>query len=1600
MRTAGHKRWRWFGLWLLALGPAARAAPDVAMTDELIAFNITAVMPNGGATRNVLIRAGTDDGIVVGWRGQCYATRTKGKGSVRFWHLGAAEVLDAAKHTAVVRVKLKDATGANIVKKNDVVDLKVRVPALKRSILWKLVKSNVRFKSFQTKKDFYDYRSLYRAETPELVDAIVKKMAEGIRVAGAKYGELEQLQRVLENGRYAGRRPRDIMVEATAREVHEYLQFMQTFSTSYYNRTRFVEESFADWVVSGAPYSRAELIEKMIAIPDAEARRTLLGRYEKDIGRVLTGLLSRARDQSGEAKFAESRRLLDVALELATHFQDENALRWHAFSNAFLLSDQKKVRESLAAYENVAAAFARANDKESQAMSLHNVGVQCEAIHAYERARRCYEEAALLYGATPTLNRALTYRTLANLLREQGDHLAAIAAYESAEADAAAVGDYAQLTKARTGRAQSLEKLGRNDEAAAVYQALLDQHRRTFERAAEAEALESIGSQLWSLGRYKDAYQYYESSLKIREELGEPGPVATAHVNIGRLKDNLGMYAEARGHHERSVAIRRALKQPTQVAESLADLAQLAAKLGDSETALAQLKQALLMYEKAESSWGRAYVYTKVAEVRSGRNEHVAARDAYDAVIKIHRARNHKSDLATALRWRANVHSTLRNYADARRDVAEALQIYRETKEVGGTAWCMESLGLVEASQSNHQGAAKHFQTALELARKIGSRRMEANFLQDLGRLAHEQYDFAAAERYFGESIRLAQDPMVVGSSRIQLSYVYTNRGDFDQALAIREQAARDAKKDGASQLEHWAWIEIGRLHSDRGEYEKTEAAFRRAHATMPPFSWARAEFARVRAELAHQLGREEEAIKYAQAALKEFEGQRNDWGQAASLHAWGSALQGRGDSAEGLKFLRRAIPIAERAGQALLHMAVLGRTATLLDDIGKYDEARALAEKAAGLVRDLDVPFDHGQVLILLGRICRNQKQFERARAAFDEAMSTFKGTKPYIALVTLELGRLEHEVGDYPAALRAFGRSIANARSPHVTWKAHFRRSRTREATNDLAGAAEDRRAAVAILDEIRSAAGNDPKTQKQFLRGRIEVYESMAELLGRLIEAEKDPAKKKDLLKEAMDFVARAQFEVLKDGVRGGRTGNAVVDKLLDDIQEAERENARLQKQIDEAEKKGNRKLADELTLVLATNRKRLDEMHAALHLADPKDFGSRVKFQPKYVSRRVKHLPENARLVMYFLGEKSLFIWVFGKKGIITWTRHDVGRKTINERVAEFRRLTDEVIDKSASEGKGRGFGMAAEKSEKNPEWYRKNCAETREVLRWLYDKLMGPVAGDVVGADPLLIMPYGSLNLLPFDALIDPNGKFLVDTTRTAYFVHHEHLTEYLPALRDEPTRGADLWVGFVDPVGKLNSSLEEAWSIQPFFKRHELNTEESGTATEERLLRGLPKDCSILHFATHGFLNSPQPSEPYLELAASGEDDGRLMRGELDALESTACVADGKLRLVVLSACNTARTGGTTEAEMLGMPDQFLFVGSPAVVASLWPVYTTSTTRLMVQFYKHHIEGKKAVGTALRQARLDIAGPAGDRVSARYAHPYYWSAFLLYGDWR
>jgi CHAT domain-containing protein len=226
--------------------------------------------------------------------------------------------------------------------------------------------------------------------------------------------------------------------------------------------------------------------------------------------------------------------------------------------------------------------------------------------------------------------------------------------------------------------------------------------------------------------------------------------------------------------------------------------------------------------------------------------------------------------------------------------------------------------------------------------------------------------------------------------------------------------------------------------------------------------------------------------------------------------------------------------------------------------------------------------------------------------------------------------------------------------------------------------------------------------------------------------------------------------------------------------------------------------------------------------------------------------------------------------------------------------------------------------------------------------------------------------------VPFAALHD-GQRYLVERFELATAPSASSLSFCLRSRGRDTTRALVVANG---ASGALPGAVAEARAVAELFPGESLLDEQ---VTLQNLRRNVP-DADIIHLATHGVARLDMPLFSYLRLA-----DGHLTA--LDCFELELDCA-----LVTLSACESGRGVVAAGDEQIGLPRAFLYAGARSVLHSLWRIDDRATQLLMQHFYAD-LRAGRGRGAALRNAQLAALRSAD-------AHPFWWAALVLVGDWR
>jgi CHAT domain-containing protein len=195
-------------------------------------------------------------------------------------------------------------------------------------------------------------------------------------------------------------------------------------------------------------------------------------------------------------------------------------------------------------------------------------------------------------------------------------------------------------------------------------------------------------------------------------------------------------------------------------------------------------------------------------------------------------------------------------------------------------------------------------------------------------------------------------------------------------------------------------------------------------------------------------------------------------------------------------------------------------------------------------------------------------------------------------------------------------------------------------------------------------------------------------------------------------------------------------------------------------------------------------------------------------------------------------------------------------------------------------------------------------------------------------------------------------------------------------------------VAFGNPTGaNLPAAEVEVKGIASVFPGTEVFS--GAGVTKEAINSQQFFDKRIVHFATHGFLDSARPRDSYLQLASGGAPGTeKLSVREIWRLPMK------KVEIVTLSACKTAIGDKEPDGgEITTLAEAFATAKVRTVVASLWSVGDESTKEFMMEFYKQLAAGASKTA-ALQSAQVALMK------NPKYSRPLYWAPFVLMGDWR
>jgi CHAT domain-containing protein/tetratricopeptide (TPR) repeat protein len=1103
---------------------------------------------------------------------------------------------------------------------------------------------------------------------------------------------------------------------------------------------------------------------------------------------------------------------------------------------------------------------------------------------------------------------------------------------------------------------------------------------------AEVEHLKVEFEELLRQGRLEETFQLVESLLAIHEKaLGPEHPEVSPWLNrLANVWLFRGDYARAAPLIQRSLAIQEKVFGPEHpdLASLIQSLALLYVGMGQHARAEPLLRRALAVQEKAFGP-----EHPRVARVLG----------------------------QLALQYRYTGH-----YEQAEPLFQRAVTILENAlgPDHRDVAPLIQNLAGVYIFREEHARAEPLLQRALIILEKaLGPEHLDVgNVLNDLAELYRKTGEYSRAEPLYLRALSIAQKALGPGHPRVaqsiyNLGHLYGDKGDYERAASLAERALVIREKMLGPEHPHVALSlnSLAVLYERMGDYVRPEPLYLRAldiqEKSLGPehddvakslnnlsvHFLKRGDFVRAQSFAERSLAIREKVLPSEHPSL------------AMSLTNLAMSCKSSGNHAHAEALSLRAVTILEKA---------LGpghpKLASSLNNLAQLHAARGDGAGAEALhlrvlaIREHALGPRHPQVATSLhnlgllyemrGDASRAESLYRRALAIRERALGP---EHPHVARSLSSLGWLQVNRGDILTGIRTFERTAA---------------IEDRNATAMMAiGSDEQKRIYMAMISHrieedvslhVQAAPGDQTAKRlalTRILRHKGRVLDAMADSFAAM--RRRLGSEEKALLDQLRSLSAE-QSALTWRGPQG-----MPLDVYRTSLAQLDDERQRLEAEL------GRRSADVQAALEPVTIEQvqgAIPQGAALVELFRYRPFHSLVP-----AASEMSPMP---RYVAYLLRSQGDIAWVDLGTAAPIEAAVDRLRRAL-ARPAESPRPAARDLDAPAQ-----------------------SIADLQPAARELDGLVMQPIRQLLGSTCQILLSPDGVLNLVPFGALVDESGRYLIERCAFTYLASGRDLvrlgtsapsrqgpviiaapdfnaaaTPALPAEGDDRTRpSATLRATWFQP---LRFAAEEGRAVARRLPGSELLMGAAATKSAVTKLGG----PLLFHIATHGFFLPDQPARfapsseefdtsllrlgewvrptlpidnPLLRsgLALSGANRGHRGRedGVLTALEVSQLDLAGT-KLVVLSACETGLGEVRGGDGVYGLRRAMVMAGAEAQVMSLWSVDDAATCELMVAYYDKLLAGGGR-GEALRQAQIEMLGRL-DR-----AHPYYWASFIVSGN--
>lgn len=912
---------------------------------------------------------------------------------------------------------------------------------------------------------------------------------------------------------------------------------------------------------------------------------------------------------------------------------------------------------------------------------------------------------------------------------------------------------------------------------------------------------------------------------------------------------------------------------------------------------------------------------------------------------------DNRSELSDAWHKVGIIHFLQKRFDDALAAYRKSLSIDEETGRKEDAAKSISSIGLVFLSQSKFAESFDHFQRALSIYETLNRKTEIIRTIENMGNVRNEQGEYAAAIELYQRCVQLYDEtkrPNEAASMVLKIARVEYEQGRDASAIGWFRQAADRFLAAGNRRTLGYAYHNLANILYEQGDYNQALIFYQ------------------------HSLQAEREA------------GTRE--GEAGALQGIGLVYSLNGSYDLALQAYEQNLAVVRALGNKADLAGALQKVGGTNFSLGKWDDALVSYKEALAVREQIGESQEIAMALLDVGLTFAGKQDYAVALEQYTRSRQIFEmtGNSSGVAAALLNIAQTHYVQRDFPKTIEIAQQAAEFAKKANdqdLFWQARHRAGKAYFRSNDLPSARKAFTDAIGTIETMRPQASRGQ--QPRFFESKIAPYQAMV-----------DVAIGEGQGNEAYNFSQRAKVRVLSGLLQNVKT--QITKTMTSREQEREHQfldvinRFNLQMYREQEREKPNQARVAELKAKLQKAQSDYAAFRTQLFTLHPVLKTLRGEIKPATVENAISLVRDTkTALLEYVETDEKVYLFVFVKDQAKTGKRPipaalriiilDTSRGDLYPRLMNFNQLIanrDDAANAQAHE---------------------------------LYDILLKPAQEALTGKTHLLIAPDAITWGIPFQALKNDAGRYLIEEQAISYTPSLTILNTMANARLAAPvanrrTQALEL-LAIINPtlveesneriktalaikqVAPLTESEKEIAELGKLYAPAQAVTLSGMNASEDKVKSEIGK-ARVIQFAARGIHHEASPLFSLLALAppadaanAQSREDGFLELRELLKLNLRA-------DLVVLEASEWAQPKTLTNRAMTAWTWAWFVAGSQSVLVSQW---RTDSAELPIELHRQLKGSARSMPAVWREAIQQVLR------REELKHPYYWAGFNLLG---